>query len=138
MDEKDAETQLELEFDKERQMINATSMMYLQNYIITLRELTIIKDSIVITDKYYIDREYSIKTNAAELIWIWTVHSKKIQDHINNKAQVDIELKRPEIQEFDSEKKNLFLINHYRFEDAILKEKSKDDNLKISGEQRKQ
>ena len=113
-------------------------MKFLQNYITTIRDLTIIKDTIVTTDKYFNDREYAIKENAAELIWIWNLHSKAIQDHINNKNLIDIELKKPESEEFDSIKHNEFNIVHYRFEDATFKEKSKEEIQKSSGEQRKQ
>ena len=114
------------------------SVKFLQNFITTIRDLTIIKDIIVTTDKYFNDREFSIRDIIPELIWIWNLHNKAIADFMNNKNLIDLEMKKPENEEFESVKHNEFNLIHYRFEDSTFKEKSKEEIQKSSGEQRKQ
>ena len=98
--------------------------------------MTIIKDTTVAIDKYFTEREYAIKNNMAELLFIWSIHNKFIQEQIDNKNIIDRENKRLGVEEYKPVKQNELNIIKYEMEN-LGNFNSVEENTKSVGDSKK-
>jgi hypothetical protein len=129
------------EYDPETNFINAKSIEILSEYMNTISNLFVIKDTISWLDKYFNERETYLKSidNKAEFIWVWNHHNKMLQEIMNNKNFVNMEFKAPDIVILKNIKQTIIKVIHFRPEEMSTKEYNQDEISKSNkAKERKQ